>query len=201
MQELRLVWKSDSNIDWVLDAFYLGRETDVAETFYTTQEWVDGKGGTIGGTTTYLGRDNAFVYGGPVNNQYEKTAFFGELGYQLTDSLKAKLGVRTGDMESSNSRFGGGASGLGVFLFPVVFMGANSFTPSPYAAEAYEPGKTSSDVFKLSLAWQVNDSVNLHATASEGFRSNEINREATPPGLDGRLGSSRVDPNAPVIIH
>ena len=200
VQELRLVSKSDSNIDWVLGAFYLDRETDVAETFYTTQEWVDGRGGTIGGTTTYLGRDNAFVYGGPVNNQYEETAFFGELGYQLTDSLKATLGVRTGDMENSNSRPGGGASSLGAFLFPVIFQGANSFTPPPYAAETYEPGKTSSDVIKLSLAWQVSDSVNLYATASEGFRSNEINRAATLPGLDGRLGSSRVDPNDPVII-
>ena len=199
VQEIRLVSNSESNFDWVLGAFYLDRETYVAQAFHTTQEWVDGRGG-VDGLVTSLGVTNAFVYGGAVDNQYEETAFFGELGYQLTDSLKATLGFRTGDMENSNSRPGGGSSSLGAFLGPIVFMGADAFTPAPYAAGTYEPGKTSSDVMKLSLAWQLNDNVNLYATASEGFRSNEINRAATIPGLDGRLGSSRLDPDDPVII-
>ena len=133
-------------------------------------------------------------------NSYEETAIFGELGYQLTDSLKATLGFRTGDMENANSRPAGGSSVLGSFIGPVVFMGASSFNPVPYQAGTYEPGKTSNDVIKFSLAWQVNDQINLFATASEGFRSNEINRSAFVPGLDGRLGSSGLDPNDPIVI-
>ena len=202
VQEMRLVSNSDSRLDWVLGAFYLDRETDVIEAFYTSQAFADSRGGTIGGTISTLGVDNAFIYGGPVPNSYEETAFFGELGYQLTDSLKATLGFRTGDMENANSRPAGGSSALMSFLGPVVFSGsgATSFTPVPYQAGTYEPGKTSNDVMKLSLAWQMNDRVNLYATASEGFRSNEINRSAFVPGLDGRLGSSGLDPNDPIVI-
>jgi iron complex outermembrane receptor protein len=200
VQELRLVSNSDSQFDWVLGAFYLDRETDVIEAFYVTQEFADSRGGSIGNTISTLGVDNAFIYGGPVPNSYEETAIFGELGYQLTNSLKATLGFRTGDMENANSRPAGGSSVLGSFIGPVVFMGASSFNPVPYQAGTYEPGKTSNDVIKFSLAWQMNDQINLFATASEGFRSNEINRSAFVRGLDGQLGSSGLDPNDPIII-
>ena len=103
-------------------------------------------------------------------------------------------------MENANSRPAGGSSSLGSFIPPAVFMGATSFTPVPYQAGTYEPGKTSNDVMKLSLAWQMNDRVNLYATASEGLRSNEINRSVFVPGLDGRLGSSGLDPNDPIVM-
>ena len=200
VQELRLVSNTDSQLDWVLGAFYLDRETDVIEAFYVTQAYADTRGGTIGNTISTLGVDNAFIYGGPVPNSYEETAIFGELGYQLTDSLKATLGFRTGDMENANSRPAGGSSVLGSFIGPVVFMGASSFNPVPYQAGTYEPGKTSNDVLKFSLAWQVNDQINLYATASEGFRSNEVNRSAFVRGLDGQFGSSGLDPDDPIII-
>jgi outer membrane receptor protein involved in Fe transport len=103
-------------------------------------------------------------------------------------------------MENSNSRPAGGSSSLGSFIPPVVFMGQSSFTPVPYVAGTYEPGKTSNNTVKFSLAWQFNDEMNFYATASEGFRSNEVNRSAFIVGLDGRLGSSTLDPNDPIVI-
>ena len=201
-QEIRLVSSSDSRLDWVLGGFLLDRQTEVAQVFYFPQSWIDARGGDpIDGAITSMGVDNAWIYGGDVTHEYKETAFFGELGYQLTDTIKATVGFRTGDMENSNSRPSGGSSSLGGVLGAVVFGGGSSFTPVPYDAASYEPGKTSSNNVKLSLAWQFNDNVNFYATASEGFRTNEINRAGFLPGLDGQLGSSRLNPDSTVVIQ
>ncbi|MDC3249358.1 TonB-dependent receptor, partial [Porticoccaceae bacterium] len=49
-------------------------------------------------------------------------------------------------------------------------------------------------------AWQFNDEMNFYATASEGFRTNEVNRAGFLVGLDGRLGSSRINPDETTVI-
>ena len=132
-QEIRLVSTSDSRLDWVVGGFLLDRQTDVAQVFYFPQSWIDARGGEpIDGAITSMGVDNAWIYGGDVAYEYKETAFFGELGYQLTDTIKATLGFRTGDMENSNSRPSGGSSSLGGVLGAVVFGGGSSFTPVPY---------------------------------------------------------------------
>ena len=200
-QEIRLVSTSDSRLDWVVGGFFLDRQTDVAQVFYFPQSWIDARGGgSIEGAITTMGVDHAWIYGGAVKYEYKESAFFGELGYQLTDTIKATVGFRTGDMENSNSRPGGGSSSLGGVLGPVVFGGGSSFTPVPYTAASYEPGKTSSNTVKLSLAWQFNDNVNFYATASEGFRSNEVNRAGFLIGLDGQLGTSRINVEDTIVI-
>ena len=200
-QEIRLVSTSDSRLDWVVGGFFLDRQTDVAQVFYFPQSWIDARGGgSIEGAITSMGVDHAWIYGGAVKYEYKESAFFGELGYQLTDTIKATVGFRTGDMENSNSRPGGGSSSLGGVLGPVVFGGGSSFTPVPYTAASYEPGKTSSNTVKLSLAWQFNDNVNFYATASEGFRSNEVNRAGFLIGLDGQLGTSRINAEDTIVI-
>ena len=200
-QEIRLVSTSDSRLDWVVGGFFLDRQTDVAQVFYFPQSWIDARGGgSIEGAITSMGVDHAWIYGGAVKYEYKESAFFGELGYQLTDTIKATVGFRTGDMENSNSRPGGGSSSLGGVLGPVVFGGGSSFTPAPYTAASYEPGKTSSNTVKLSLAWQFNDNVNFYATASEGFRSNEVNRAGFLIGLDGQLGTSRINAEDTIVI-
>ena len=200
-QEIRLVSTSDSRLDWVVGGFFLDRQTDVAQVFYFPQSWIDARGGgSIEGAITTMGVDHAWIYGGAVKYEYKESAFFGELGYQLTDTIKATVGFRTGDMENSNSRPGGGSSSLGGVLGPVVFGGGSSFTPVPYTAASYEPGKTSSNTVKLSLAWQFNDNVNFYATASEGFRSNEVNRAGFLIGLDGQLGTSRINAEDTIVI-
>ena len=200
-QEIRLVSTSDSRLDWVVGGFFLDRQTDVAQVFYFPQSWIDARGGgSIEGAITTMGVDHAWIYGGAVKYEYKESAFFGELGYQLTDTIKATVGFRSGDMENSNSRPGGGSSSLGGVLGPVVFGGGSSFTPVPYTAASYEPGKTSNNSVKLSLAWQFNDNVNFYATASEGFRSNEVNRAGFLIGLDGQLGTSRINADDTVVI-
>ncbi len=201
MQEVRMVSTGDSKVDWVIGAFLQDREVVFNQVFHVTQEFVDARGGAIGGLSNdYMGVDNAFVYGSPVTDNLEESALFAELGYRLSDTLKATVGFRSAEIEIKNKRTAGGSGSAGGFIVPVVFMGADSFTPTPYVAGQYAPGKVAPSTMKLSLAWEASDEVNWYATASEGFRANDVNRSAFSVGINGQLGTSSLDPDDPLVI-
>ena len=201
VQEIRMVSTADSKFDWVLGAYLQDREVVENQVMHLSQEFVDARGGSIGGLSNdYMGVDNAFIYGSPVTDSLKENAIFAELGYQLTDSVKATVGFRSSEIEIKNKRTAGGNASVGSFLGPVVFMGADSFTPVPYMAGQYAPGKVSPNTVKLSLAWEASDNVNLYATASEGFRANDVNRAAFTVGINGQQGTSNIDPDDPTVI-
>lgn len=201
VQEIRMVSTSDSKLDWVVGAFLQDREVVENQVMHLSQEFVDARGGSIGGLSNdYMGVDNAFIYGSPVTDNLKENAVFAELGYQLNDSLKATIGLRSSEIEIKNKRTDGGNMSVGAFLVPVVFMGADSFTPVPYMAGKYAPGKVSPSTVKVSLAWEASDNVNWYATASEGFRANDVNRAAFSVGISGEPGTSNIDPNDPTVI-
>ena len=202
VQEIRVVSTTDSKLDWVVGAFHQDREVFERQVMHLPQDWVDGKGGSIGGLSNdYMGVDNAFIYGSPVTDDLTETAIFAELGYQLSDSLKATLGFRSSEIEIKNMRTAGGSMSVGSFLMPVVFQGETSFTPVPYMYGEYAPGKVKPNTMKVSLAWKASDNVNYYATASEGFRANDVNRAAYVPGLSGELGTSNLDASDPTVIQ
>lgn len=201
VQEIRMVSTTDSKLDWVVGAFLQDREVVENQVMHLSQEFVDARGGSIGGLSNdYMGIDNAFIYGSPVTDNLKENAVFAELGYQLSDSLKATIGLRSSEIEIKNKRTDGGNMSIGAFLVPVVFMGADSFTPVPYMAGKYAPGKVSPNTVKVSLAWEASDNVNWYATASEGFRANDVNRAAFSIGISGEPGTSNIDPNDPTVI-
>ena len=201
VQEIRMVSTADSKFDWVLGAYLQDREVVENQVMHLSQEFVDARGGSIGGLSNdYMGVDNAFIYGSPVTDSLKENAIFAELGYQLTDSVKATVGFRSSEIEIKNKRTAGGNASIGSFLVPVVFMGADSFTPVPYMAGQYAPGKVSPNTVKLSVAWEASDNVNLYATASEGFRANDVNRAAFTVGINGQQGTSNIDPDDPTVI-
>lgn len=201
VQEIRMVSTTDSKLDWVVGAFLQDREVVENQVMHLSQEFVDARGGSIGGLSNdYMGIDNAFIYGSPVTDNLKENAVFAELGYQLSDSLKATIGLRSSEIEIKNKRTDGGNMSIGAFLVPVVFMGADSFTPVPYMAGKYAPGKVSPNTVKVSLAWEASDNVNWYATASEGFRANDVNRAAFSVGISGEPGTSNIDPNDPTVI-
>jgi outer membrane receptor protein involved in Fe transport len=183
-------------------AFHQDREVFERQVMHLPQDWVDARGGSIGGLSNdYMGVDNAFIYGSPVTDNLTETALFAELGYQISDSLKATLGFRSSEIEIKNMRTAGGNMSIGAFLMPVVFGGATSFTPVPFMYGKYAPGKVKPNTMKVSLAWKASDNVNYYATASEGFRANDVNRAAYVPGLSGELGTSNLDATDPTVIQ
>lgn len=216
VQEVRMVSTSESKLEWVVGAFHQDREVLERQVMHVSQDEVDARGGVIGGLSNdYMGVDNAFIYGSPVTDNLTETAFFAELGYNLSDTLKATLGFRSSEIEIKNMRTAGGSMSPGSFLGPIVFTpppegqttlpcvqdSSCSFTPVPYVAGEYAPGKVTPNTIKMSLAWQASDSVNYYATASEGFRANDVNRAAFTIGLSGVQGTSNLDATDPLVIQ
>ena len=108
VQEIRMVSTTDSKLDWVVGAFLQDREVVENQVMHLSQEFVDARGGSIGGLSNdYMGIDNAFIYGSPVTDNLKENAVFAELGYQLTDSLKATIGLRSSEIEIKNKRTDG----------------------------------------------------------------------------------------------
>ena len=99
----------------------------------------------------------------------EEVSFFGEVAYDISDSLTATLGARRYSIDigltgSSNfgSRFPGPES-----------AGGNNVTA---LLEGRSPTELSDTIFKFNLSWNINDNALLYGTYSEGFRSGGFNR-------------------------
>lgn len=98
VQEFRLVSASDQRLRWIVGAF-----------------WKDSEDHTGGNQVAgyYPGRDAAkaafdpFLQGNPANNHddfIEELAFFGEVSYDLTDTLEVTTGVRVADVKQRFQR-------------------------------------------------------------------------------------------------
>ncbi len=186
VQELRLVSNTDSNFDWIVGAYYSDRETDISEEHHTTQEYLDSQ--------SITGLDNTAFIKGRSNYSDEEFAVFAELGYQISDTLKATIGLRRGNTESTDIRLAGGAQGPNPF-FGAVFGGGNQeVTTPPFQRTKWSTGKQDYTTTKLSLAWQPQENLNFYTVASEGFRGGTINRSASTNG-----GRSALDPDDIVI--
>lgn len=90
--------------------------------------------------------------------QDKETALFGELSYDLTDTVTATVGGRFFDTETSIS----GEVGT-------------VFALSQVDASTSESGS----VYKLNLSWEPTDDLMFYGTVSEGFRPGGVNREKT----------------------
>ena len=207
VQEFRLVSKDNgSGFDWVFGAFFLDRETKESAAMFTSDAWLASTPGgapTPSGFTTSLGRENAFIYGGDLTDNHAEEALFAELGYQLTDSVKAIVGFRTGEVEIETIRECGGSGDIFSMLGPIGF-GAPAWTPAPYcgprvAGGVFSPGSQSTNTMKVSLAWQATDNLNAYFSASEGFRGYNVNRAGFSFGAGGVQGASQTDPNDIII--
>ena len=185
VQELRLVSNSDSNLDWIAGLYYADRETDVNEEHHTTQEYLDSQSITLLNGQSFINNLR--------NKNDEESAIFAELGYQISDTLKATIGLRSGSTESTDYLLAGGF-GPGSW-FGAVFGGGNQvvFSP-PNQLQKWDTGKQDYTTTKLSLSWQPRDNLNFYALASEGFRGGTINT-----GASNRGGVSAVDPTDIVI--
>ena len=191
VQEIRMVSNSDSRLDWVVGGFYAKRETDRYLTFYTSQEFVDSRG--ITGLADTRHGSNAFVDGWRTNID-EELAAYAEFGYQLTDTLKATMGIRRGTTEADDIRHPIGVDGIGAFVGGVIFGGANTVTLPGFPTREIGTGKQNVTTTKWSLAWEPTDEMNLYIMAAEGFRAAVVNGSAQVNG-----GVSQLDPNDVVI--
>ena len=217
IQELRLVSTGDSKLSWVVGAYYADRETDYGQDHHTTPELVAAR--NLAGLWTTSLSDNVFIEASKrVNSDIEK-AIFVELSYELTDNLKLTVGARKGEMEVKDVRHAIGIEGISAMIQTNLrwFQGEVGAAPKldvydlgevfpaglrPYG-ELQPDGSYINQVwavdddyttYKVSLAWQPSDEINLYMLASKGFRGPQINGSSTTNG-----GVSLIDPNDLII--
>lgn len=198
VQEIRLTSSGDSRLQWVAGWFRADRENDYKQVLYTTDAYIETKGGSISGLADEPGyADNAFIYGSYRTNNTLESALFAEVSYDITDSLTGTIGIRRGTFEQDDERFAGGNccwTSPGNFLFGVVFNpDGTGFTPTPYDNVLFGTGEVDADTSKFALAWQATDDINVYGTVAEGWRAPKYNGEA----VEGAV--SPVDPTDIVI--
>ncbi len=106
----------------------------------------------------------------------KELSFFGEVAYDLTDSVTTTLGARHYSIDiglRGQSPWGQRAPG------PEADAGTNV----DERLAGLTPTNLSDTIFKLNLSWQASDDALLYATYSEGFRSGGFNRAAGTGGI------------------
>lgn len=114
----------------------------------------------------------------------EELSFFGELYFDITDSLTATVGARRYDIEiglrgSSNfaNRDYGSGDGDGGRNIDEILKDSS-------------PADLSDTIFKFNLQWDINDDIMVYGTWSEGYR---------PGGFNRNGGSSKVPGVGPFV--
>ncbi len=112
----------------------------------------------------------------------EELSFFGELAFDITDTLTATIGARRYDLEI-------GLNGSSNFSFRGATDGDFGRNVDEVLADA-SPADFQDTIYKFNVQWQANDDINLYATWSEGYR---------PGGFNRNGGSSQV-PGVPPFV-
>jgi outer membrane receptor protein involved in Fe transport len=217
IQELRLVSTNDSKLSWVVGAYHADRETDYGQDHHTTPELVAAR--NLAGLWTTGLSDNVFIEASKRVNSDVETAFFAEVNYELTDTLKLAVGARIGEVEVKDVRYAEGIEGISAMIQTNLrwFLGEVGAAPvldtydlgevfpqglRPYG-ELLPDGTYINQVWavdddystvKVSLSWQASDDINVYGLAAKGFRGPQINGSSTTNG-----GVSLIDPDDLII--
>jgi len=174
-QEIRLVSTTDGPLSWIVGAFY---------------NEFDSVGYSAEFTPGYSAFVNAPGFGHPDDLEYfeqgrinlVERALFGEIGYDITDTLTLTVGARGYDYKLKEF------SAVDFPLFDAAFV---PLTLDQIKSQAFDPALGQEDdgvLGKINLAWDVNTDLLVYGTISQGYRIGNSN------GL-GPCGP--FDPNAP----
>ena len=161
-QELRLVSKGDSRLNWIVGGFYNTNNYNALSSEFTPG-YVESFGAPLpaSGSLEYFEADRT---------KLEEAAIFGEIGYDVTPKWDVTLGMRYYDysFETANSTD-----------FPVadyLFFGApGDFQAYPLSAIennlTLSPNQSrNGELFKVNTSYEFTDDVTAYATFSQGFR-------------------------------
>ena len=161
-QELRLVSTTDGPLNWIIGAYY-----NKAESAGFSKEFVPGFVPFVNANFAFglTDRPDALEYFSTGNDKLEESAFFGEVGYDITDQLTVTVGGRFYEYDLQ------AASTVDFPLFePLTFTAQ---TLSQIKNNAFDPALAQSDdgfLSKFNLSYDVSDDVLVYGTISEGYR-------------------------------
>ncbi|MBV1906028.1 MAG: TonB-dependent receptor [Pseudomonadales bacterium] len=168
--EVRLVSQYESRFNWVLGFYDNKFESESSSEEFTpgfSQFAIDNFGGL------QLRPDELEYIQLDTENEKEQ-AFYGEVSFDITDSLTITAGYRDYEFDVDT------AGGFGLPLFDTVFLGAPQDLIDVNIGE--NKAKESGDLFKFNVAWDANDDTLIYVTYSEGYRNGGVNSvpECTP---------------------
>ena len=180
-QELRLVSKSDSRLNWIVGGFYNRNEFNSLSSEFTPG---------FGAFADFDRQDlNDLEFFQADRNLLEERAVFGEVGYDITDAWSVTGGIRVYDFDLETAN-------LTEFPF---FTDADSFNPFPLSdiedqLTLEENQSGSGTLFKVNTAYKFGGGNSVYATFSQGFRVGRSNAGATCTDEDVAAFASGADP-------
>ena len=164
VQEFRLASnpQDGSRMDWVAGAYYIDKDTGSTQESYLRgfKAWWDAAD-VYGDFDDWVTGDKDFDYA--VDENYKEFALFGEVTWNVSDTLALTAGARWFDDEISNESFM--ALPLWADLFPT--------------SEASSKSSDSDVLFKGNVSWRFRDGYLLYGTISEGYRRGGSNAVPT----------------------
>ncbi len=167
-QEIRLVSTGDSRFNWIVGGFYNKEEEANFSAEFTP------------GFAAFAGfdRPDDLEYFSTQRVEVVESAFFGELGFDITDRWSVTVGARRYEYEIDE---------VTSVDFPLFDPGFVAASVSEIGSRAFDPDLHVEDdgtLFKFNTSFQMNDDVLLYATVSEGFRIGGSNGGGPCPDFD-----------------
>jgi outer membrane receptor protein involved in Fe transport len=153
--ELRLLSLADSRLHYTVGLFTEVIESDIELNFFQP-----------GMTPAYAVDGDSLYFRTDQVRENKQTAVFGEVSYDISDSVTILGGVRWFDEEET--------------IVGVVGYGIDAGT----GTDTILNSKFTNDdqIFKANITWRVSDDALLYATWSEGYRPGGVNREPSFQG-------------------
>ncbi len=199
-QEIRLTSNNDGDFNWLLGAYYFDEEIDgeggiaFGPRFRNYADLLTGAPGTIGFVEAILGIPaGTFYRPGTGTREFSSQddraiSIFGTLDWDITDSLRATLGLNYTDDDKEVSLRQENTDVFSSLNLRAIGLGALSglqFLPQlvefPNVGESGKSNDTNTDV-TVRLAYDLNDTVNVYASYATGFKSTSWNlsRDSRP---------------------
>jgi iron complex outermembrane recepter protein len=155
--EIRLQSQGSSPLQYTVGFYY----EDASHEYL--QEWI-APGMAQGGGMDLLGGNRWYVT--DQKREQEETAVFGEISYDFTDKLTVLLGARYFENEDAIK----GITAYGIEAFDSYGFGL---------IDVDVKAKDEDSIFKVNVAYALDDDKNIYFTWSEGYRAGGVNRASS----------------------
>ncbi|MEZ6029553.1 MAG: TonB-dependent receptor [Hyphomonadaceae bacterium] len=170
-EEIRLVSTMEGPLSWIVGAFY--NELDTAS---YSAEYTPGYSAFV--NTPGFGHPDDLEYYEQGRSNLVEQAIYGEIGYDLTDSLTLTVGARAYKYELKEF------SAVDFPLFDAAFVepGLGAIGDQPFDPTLGQ--KDDGVLGKVNLAWEVNPDLLVYGTVSQGYRIGNSNGLGPCPAYD-----------------
>jgi iron complex outermembrane recepter protein len=167
-QEIRLVSKTEGPLNWIIGGFY--NEFDSAG---FSAEYTPGYAAFAG-----FDRPDDLEYFSTGRSNLVESAIFGEVGYDITETLTLTLGARAYNYDLK------AASTVDFPLFDPDFVAASLGNIKNLAFDPELGQKDEGVLGKINLAWQASSDLLVYGTVSQGYRIGNSNGQGPCPPFD-----------------